>query len=161
MEQVKLRVLADPVYNKVSEIHPGKNGFNLYAKIISKNVLIDLKRIDGSRVVICDFLVGDETGTIKMRLRNENFVDSLTEGKEIIIRNCKVPIVKSHIRIQVDAFGKIEESNEGIIKEVNTQKNFSNDVYEHSNPKGGKGRYNPGNKKYNKEDLRDIKPPNA
>ena len=131
MEQVKLRTLADPVFCKVSDIQPGKSGYNLYAKIISKTILIDIKRIDGSRVVICDFLIGDETGVIKMRLRNENVIDSLKEGQEIIIRNCKVPIVHSHIRIQVDAFGKVDNSNEGKIKEVKKERNFSEDTFEH------------------------------
>jgi hypothetical protein len=39
-------------------------------KVVSKNVLIDIDRLDKSRVVIADFVIGDETGTIKMRLRN-------------------------------------------------------------------------------------------
>lgn len=155
-----MRVLAEPVYNKVTEILPGKGGYNLYVRILTKTILIDINRIDGTRVVICDFLVGDETGCIKMRLRNENFVDNLTEGKEIIIRNCKVPIVHSHARIQVDAFGKIEESNEGRIQQINIQRNLSNDVLENPS-KGGKGRFNPSNKQFYRDDLRNIKPPNA
>jgi len=32
--------------------------------------LIDIVRIDKTRVVIVDFGVGDESGVIKMRLRN-------------------------------------------------------------------------------------------
>lgn len=141
MEQVKMRTLADPVFSKVTDIQPGKSGYNLYAKILSKTVLIDIKRIDGSRVVICDFLVGDDTGVIKMRLRNENFIDNLEEGKEIIIRNCKVPIIHSHIRIQVDAFGKVEISEENKVTDVKQDRNLSEDVYEHFTH--SKGRFNP------------------
>jgi len=32
--------------------------------------LIDIVRLDKTRVVIADFVVGDETGVVKMRLRN-------------------------------------------------------------------------------------------
>ncbi len=55
---------------KVKDILPGKSGYNLYLKVVKKNVLIDIVRIDKTRVVIADFIVGDETGIIKMRLRN-------------------------------------------------------------------------------------------
>ena len=57
---------------KVKDILPGKSGYNLYVKVVSKKVLIDILRLDKSRVVIADFVIGDETGTIKMRLRNGN-----------------------------------------------------------------------------------------
>ncbi len=40
----------------------------------------------------------------------EQFVDVIKEGETIIVRNCKVPIVNQHMRMHVDAFGKIEPS---------------------------------------------------
>jgi hypothetical protein len=46
-------------------------------KVVAKNVLIDIKRFDGTRVAIADFIVGDETGVIKMRLRNGNYYNIL------------------------------------------------------------------------------------
>jgi ssDNA-binding replication factor A large subunit len=58
---------------KIKDILPGKSGYNLYLKVVSKNVLVDLTRFDKTRVVIADFIVGDETGIIKMRLRNGKF----------------------------------------------------------------------------------------
>jgi hypothetical protein len=42
-------------------------------KVASKSVLIDIQRLDKTRVAIADFMVGDETGIIKMRLRNGKF----------------------------------------------------------------------------------------
>jgi hypothetical protein len=54
----------------VKDILPGKSGYNLYLKVVKKDVLIDIVRLDKTRVVIADFTIGDETGTIKMRLRN-------------------------------------------------------------------------------------------
>jgi ssDNA-binding replication factor A large subunit len=77
METIKVRDLIEPTCNnmltivvKVKDILPGKSGYNLYLKVVKKDVLIDIVRLDKTRVVIADFLVGDETGTIKMRLRN-------------------------------------------------------------------------------------------
>ena len=58
---------------KVRDILPGKSGYNLNVKVVSKNVLIDIVRIDKSRVVIADFVIGDETGVVKMRLRNGKY----------------------------------------------------------------------------------------
>lgn len=56
--------------NKVKDILPGKSGYNLFMRVVSKNVLIDIQRLDKTRVAIADFTVGDETGVINMRLRN-------------------------------------------------------------------------------------------
>jgi hypothetical protein len=48
----------------------------------------------------------------------------------IIVRNCKVPVVNSHMRINVDAFGKIEISKDVKITEVKTEKDYSAIVYD-------------------------------
>ena len=75
--QLKVRELQEPTcissFNidvKVKDILPGKSGYNLYLKVVSKTILVNLTRFDGTRVVIADFIVGDETGIIRMRLRN-------------------------------------------------------------------------------------------
>merc|ERR1712032_821231 len=125
MENLKVRDLLEPTYTKVKDILPGKCGYNLIVKVVTKNVLIDIVRLDTTRVVIADFVIGDETGIVKMRLRNENFVDIINQGQTIIIRNCKVPIVNQHMRMQVDAFGKIENCNDHHIKEVLMEKDLS------------------------------------
>lgn len=78
MENIKVRDLLEPTCNlfifildtKVKDILPGKCGYNLIVKVVSKNVLIDIVRLDKTRVVIADFVIGDETGIVKMRLRN-------------------------------------------------------------------------------------------
>ncbi len=41
----------------------------------------------------------------------EQFVDIIKEGETVIVRNCKVPIVNQHMRMHVDAFGKVEVSH--------------------------------------------------
>ena len=36
-------------------------------------------------------------------------------GQTIIVRNCKIPVVNQHMRMQVDTFGKIELSKVSIL----------------------------------------------
>jgi len=43
-------------------------------------------RLDKTRVVIADFVIGDETGVVKMRLRNGKKL-LIEQGKEIKILN--------------------------------------------------------------------------
>lgn len=125
MEFTRVRDLSDPIFNKIKDIQPGKSGYNLYLKVVSKAVLIDIKRLDSTRVAIADFVIGDETGIIKMRLRNDEYIDMINEGMTIIIRNCKIPVVNGHMRMIVDAFGKIEVSKDHLISQVNKEKDLS------------------------------------
>jgi len=46
----------------------------------------------------------------------EKFIDLIQEGLTIIVRNCKVPVINQHMRMQVDAFGKIEVSKVSLNK---------------------------------------------
>jgi hypothetical protein len=114
-------------------------------------VLIDLTRIDNTRVVIVDFIVGDETGIIKMRIRNgkiylnnwkENYSDLINAGDTIIVRNCKVPVVNSHMRMSVDAFGKIEITKDVSIDNVKLEKDFSDVVYDNLSDRKRFGGFN-------------------
>jgi hypothetical protein len=63
----------------------------------------------------------------------EQFVDIIKEGETIIVRNCKVPVVNQHMRMQVDAFGKIERSTDVRVNDVKTDKDFSEVVYDSFN----------------------------
>jgi len=78
-----------------------------------------------------------------MRLRNgtniidnefiiylEIYADMINADDNIIVRNCKVPVVNSHMRMSVDAFGKIEISKEIKIENVKLDKDFSLVAYD-------------------------------
>ena len=88
-----------------------------------------------------------------MRLRNKNYIDLLKEGDDIIVRNCKVFYISQRIRIQVDAFGKVEineNEKEHIVKEVKKDKNISDEIIENF-------KFNPKQFFTNKrEDLKEI-----
>ena len=68
---------------------------------------------------------------MKKEIIKINYIDMLKEGDDIIVRNCKVFYISQHIRIQVDAFGKVEineNEKEHIVKEVKKDKNFSEQI---------------------------------
>ena len=49
----------------------------------------------------------------------------IKEGQTIIARNTKVPVVNGHMRMIVDAFGKIEISKDRVVTEVLKDKDLS------------------------------------
>ena len=51
-------------------------------------------------------MAGDETGVANLRLKGE-LVEKLVEGTVIAIRNGRVMIVKGHIRLEIDRWGKV------------------------------------------------------
>ena len=46
------------------------------------------------------------------------------------MRNCKVPVVNGHVRMQVDAFGKIEPSQNVRVLDVNMNNDISAQTYD-------------------------------
>jgi hypothetical protein len=59
----------------------------------------------------------------------------IQENQTIIARNCKIPVVNSHMRMIVDAFGKIEVSKHNKVIEVNKEKDLSSMVYDNFSSK--------------------------
>ena len=49
----------------------------------------------------------------------------IEENKTIIARNCKIPVVNGHMRMIVDAFGKIEVSKDFKVGEVKKENDIS------------------------------------
>lgn len=80
----------------------------------------------------------------------ENYIDMIEEGQTVIARNCKIPVVNGHMRMIVDAFGKIEISKDKKIVEVSKEKDLSAAQYDNISMKtgqknfGGKSGYNDG-----------------
>lgn len=55
---------------KIGDLRPDSKGVNLVAKVISVEVVHQRERPDGSRVVIAEAVIADETGCITFTLRN-------------------------------------------------------------------------------------------
>ena len=52
---------------KLSEVMPGKHGYNIYVKVLESKHM-EVKRIDNSVLEICEGIVGDETSRINFRI---------------------------------------------------------------------------------------------
>ena len=89
---------------------------------------MDKKRYDGSSIRQAECLVGDEYGCVKF-LAKDNQIEVAKVGSVIIVRNCHANVVKEHLRLEVDKWGKIEPSREKI-DSVDTSKNLSDVEYE-------------------------------
>ena len=63
-----------------------------------------------------------------MVAKNEQ-LDIIKEGTTITIRNGHANVVGEHLRLEVDKWGKIEQSNEKV-KDVNLGNNLSDVEYE-------------------------------
>lgn len=72
----------------------------------------------------------------------------IKEGQTIIARNCKIPVVNGHMRMIVDAFGKIEVSTGKQISEVAKDKDLSAATYDNFSSKNGNRNFD-GKSRYN------------
>jgi len=108
---------------KVSSIQPDGKGLNLGVKALSDPVEKELKKGKAFEVQ-----VGDASGVVTITLREEQ-KDLIKKGKTYELRNAAVQMVKNHVMIMVDKWGKIEEA-ELEIGEVKTATDVSATEYE-------------------------------
>ena len=94
------------------------------------------RRYDGSWIRQAEVLVGDQYGSIKLVAKNEQ-LDVIKEGQTITVRNAHANVVKEHLRLEVDKWGKIEQSTEKVAN-VNLSNNLSDVEYELVNVGRGK-----------------------
>jgi hypothetical protein len=101
------------------------------------NLVVDKMRVDQSRVRLAEVEIGDETGTVSLRARDEQ-IDLLEKvrGKGIpravVLRNCTLELYQGkHIRLAVTKWGKLTEypdnvaSTPGPPPTMNLDRNFS------------------------------------
>ncbi|KAF5742302.1 Nucleic acid-binding [Tripterygium wilfordii] len=112
-----------PVFVKVDQLTPGTNGHNLIVKVLNSNTVLQKGRAASQHLRqtrISECLIGDETGTILFTARNDQ-VDMMKPGATVILRNAKIDMFKSSMRLAVDKWGRIEvtQSAEFVVKEDN------------------------------------------
>ena len=74
-------------------------------------IVVDKFRVDGSRVRVAEVEVGDETGTVSLRARDDQ-IDQLKEVSErkgaVVLRNATLELYQGrHIRLAVTKWGKL------------------------------------------------------
>lgn len=75
------------------------------------NIVVNKLRVDQSRVRLAEVEVGDETGTVSLRARDDQ-IDVLQEVSErsgaVVLRNCTLELYQGrHIRLAVTKWGKL------------------------------------------------------
>ncbi|KZV36134.1 hypothetical protein F511_20266 [Dorcoceras hygrometricum] len=104
--------LRKPVFTKVDQLRPGTNGHNLVVKVVSSNTVMQKGRSDRpqvGQVRIAECLVGDETGVIVFTARNDQ-VKIMKPDATVILRNAKIDMFKGSMRLTVDKWGRLEET---------------------------------------------------
>ncbi|PHU04150.1 hypothetical protein BC332_24972 [Capsicum chinense] len=120
--------LRKPVFVKVDHLSPGTNGHTLIVQVLDSNTVFHLRN---TRIAEC--LVDDETGTIIFTARNDQ-VDLMKSGATIILRNAKIVMFKSTMRLAADKWGRVEVTQPAAF-EVKLDNNLSIVEYELVNVK--------------------------
>ena len=94
-----------------SRLQPPREGFNLCVLVGKVEIVVDKYRVDGSRVLVAEVEVGDETGSISLRARDDQ-IDLLRRVSEakgaIVLRNCTIELYQGkHLRLGVSKWGKM------------------------------------------------------
>jgi hypothetical protein len=98
-------------------------------------IVVDKKRVDGSRVRLAEVEVGDETGLVSLRARDHQ-IDALHEISEragaVVLRNCSLELYQGrHMRLAVTKWGKLTPYPDDVAStpsppsKMNRERNFS------------------------------------
>merc|ERR1712113_586591 len=93
--------------------------------------LEDPKEVESTKGKFFEALAGDSTGTVIVSI-HENQNKGLSKGTTFTIQNGSVRMIKSHIRVLVDKWGKLEATSDELEGEVDqsTENNKSATEYE-------------------------------
>lgn len=94
--------LTKPHFIKVSDLVDARNGYNVYVRVTKTE---ESKSNDGQFTFI-RAVVADETGCANAFFKGESAA-IIKEGAVIAIRNGKIRLIKSHISLEIDIFGRI------------------------------------------------------
>eukprot|EP00531_Pseudo-nitzschia_arenysensis_P014229 CAMPEP_0116140740 /NCGR_PEP_ID=MMETSP0329-20121206/14016_1 /TAXON_ID=697910 /ORGANISM="Pseudo-nitzschia arenysensis, Strain B593" /LENGTH=645 /DNA_ID=CAMNT_0003635889 /DNA_START=420 /DNA_END=2357 /DNA_ORIENTATION=- len=118
-------------------LQPPRVGFNLCVLVGGINLVVDKHRVDHSRVRLAEVEIGDETGTVSLRARDEQIdllerVRSKAKPRAVVLRNCTLELYQGkHIRLAITKWGKLTEypdnvaSTPGPPPTMNLDRNFS------------------------------------
>lgn len=114
----KLRKAKHP---PIAKLKPDSKGFTAEG-----NVLDEPKAVEG-KTGIFEVTIGDDSGKVVCSLK-EDQVAAIKGAKAAIFRNARVMMVKGHVRLVVDKWGKVESSDS--VAESVGDKNISEQEFE-------------------------------
>ncbi len=101
--------LKKPVFITTKEVDPGTR-VNMHLKVHSVNITRERLRFDNTKMIMADCVVGDQYGCVTFNAKNEQ-LDIIKEGSVITVRNAHANVVNEHLKLEVDRWGKIENSS--------------------------------------------------
>jgi len=98
-------------------------------------LVVNKNRVDGSRVRLAEVEIGDDTGTVSLRARDEQ-IDMLEEiskkSEAVVLRNCTLELYQGkYIRVAVTKWGKMSKYPDQVPStpapptKINRDRNFS------------------------------------
>mmetsp|Transcript_12992 Transcript_12992/g.14478 ORF Transcript_12992/g.14478 Transcript_12992/m.14478 type:complete len:549 (+) Transcript_12992:299-1945(+) len=116
-------------------LQPPRTGFNLCVLVGKVTIVVDKLRVDRSRVRLAEVQVGDETGTVSLRARDDqiDLLDKVSKRSgAVVLRNCTLELFQGrHIRLAVTKWGKLSVFPDNVPStppppsKMNCDKNFS------------------------------------
>lgn len=109
-------ILKKPKVWQIGRLNPDSKSFNLEAKVMSEPTEVEGKGASK----IFELVIGDKTGKITCSLKEAqaDMMKSLPASKVCMFRNARVIMVKGHMRLVVDKWGKIDYCPETEIETV-------------------------------------------
>merc|ERR1712146_445836 len=97
-------------FQKVGFLKPNSKGLNLVVKVINET-----SAVEGGKFF--EAKCGDASGQVTLSL-TEAQKESVQKDKVVIVRNGSVKMVKGHMRLCVDKWGKLDTSTEETVEKV-------------------------------------------
>ena len=122
---------------KVDELTPRTGRVNMPVKVIS----LDEPRSMDNGTMVCEGLVGDETGTVIMSFWNDEIEVAQTDVV-LDLKDARANLVRGHMRLSLGKKGSMKESDTSL-DNIKQSVNLSDLEYEMPRM-GGRGRGGPG-----------------
>jgi len=107
----------------ISKLNPDSKGITIEGNVIGEPKEVETSK--GNKVY--EVTIGDSSGTVICSLKDFQ-KDALKGAKAAIVRNAKVIMVKGHVRLTADKWGKVESSDN--VAETVGEKNVSETEFE-------------------------------
>jgi len=132
---------------KVGDLNSYSRRVYTTVKVISKTEEREVtSRRDMSTHRVAEALVGDETGTIYMTLRDD-VLDAVEDEMVLEVKDAYVNLFKGSMRLNLGRYGSYEVIEEAPFEEVNLENNLSSKVFEQPR-RYGRGRDRGGGDRY-------------
>ena len=122
---------------KVDELTPRTGRVNMPVKVIS----LDEPRSMDNGTMVCEGLVGDETGTVIMSFWNDE-IEVAQADVVLDLKDARANLVRGHMRLSLGKKGSMKESNISL-DTIKQSVNLSDLEYEMLRMGGGRGRGGP------------------